>query len=75
MYEFNYLKPATVADAAKALAANADAKPLAGGQSLIAAMKLRLARPSDLVDLGGDDVAGLAEGVLQRLGLEKVEDG
>ena len=30
------------------------AKYLAGGQSLVPAMKLRLASPSDLVDLGGD---------------------
>jgi carbon-monoxide dehydrogenase medium subunit len=52
MYSFNYLKTRSVADAAAALAKNADAKLLAGGQSLIAAMKLRLAQPAALVDLG-----------------------
>ena len=39
------------------LAAKADGKALAGGQTLVAAMKLRLASPSDLIDLSG--VAGL----------------
>ena len=52
MYSFNYQKAKSVADAAAVLAKNGDAKPLAGGQSLIAAMKLRLAHPSDVVDLG-----------------------
>src|SRR6267154_4854702 len=52
MYSFNYQKVKTVADAAKMLAKDADAKLLAGGQSLIAAMKLRLAHPSEVIDLG-----------------------
>jgi carbon-monoxide dehydrogenase medium subunit len=51
MYQFDYHKAASVADAAARLAANSDAKLLAGGQTLIAAMKLRLASPSQLVDL------------------------
>jgi aerobic carbon-monoxide dehydrogenase medium subunit len=51
MYQFNYHKPASVADAAALLSRNPDAKPLAGGQTLVAAMKLRLAAPPDLVDL------------------------
>ena len=53
MYQFNYHKPASLADAAAALAKNPDAKALGGGQSLIASMKLRLSQPSDLVDLSG----------------------
>jgi carbon-monoxide dehydrogenase medium subunit len=57
MYSFNYQKTKSVADAAAALAKNKDAKLLAGGQSLIAAMKLRLSQPAQLVDLG--DVAEL----------------
>jgi carbon-monoxide dehydrogenase medium subunit len=57
MYSFNYQKTKSVADAAAALAKNSDAKLLAGGQSLIAAMKLRLAQPAQLIDLG--DVAEL----------------
>jgi len=52
MYSFNYQKAKSVDDAAKVIAKNADAKLLAGGQSLIAAMKLRLSKPSDLVDIG-----------------------
>jgi carbon-monoxide dehydrogenase medium subunit len=52
MYNFNYLRPSSLADAAKA-AAGADAKLLAGGQTLLPTMKQRLAQPSDLVDLGG----------------------
>jgi carbon-monoxide dehydrogenase medium subunit len=57
MYSFNYQKSKSVADAAAALGKNADAKLLAGGQSLLAAMKLRLAQPAQLIDLG--DVAEL----------------
>jgi carbon-monoxide dehydrogenase medium subunit len=53
MYNFNYLRPASVADAAKALSASADAKLVAGGQTLLPTMKQRLAQPSDLIDLGG----------------------
>jgi len=51
MYDFNYLRPASLADAAK-VAAGADAKILAGGQTLLPTMKQRLAQPSDLIDLG-----------------------
>ena len=53
MYAFKYQKAASVADAAAALAKGDNVKLLAGGQSLIAAMKLRLAGPSDLIDLSG----------------------
>ena len=53
MYEFNYHKASSVADAAARVAAASDAKLLAGGQTLIAALKLRLASPSDVVDLRG----------------------
>jgi carbon-monoxide dehydrogenase medium subunit len=51
MYTFEYHKPGSVADAAKALAGKPEAKLVAGGMTLLPAMKLRLARPSDLVDL------------------------
>jgi carbon-monoxide dehydrogenase medium subunit len=53
MYEFNYHKASSVADAAARLGAGDDTRLLAGGQTLIAAMKLRLAAPTDLIDLGG----------------------
>ena len=55
---FSYHRPATVADAVKLLADLGDeARPLAGGHSLVPMMKLRLATPAHLVDLHG--VAGL----------------
>ena len=51
MYEFKYHRPTTVRQAVNLLTKNAEAKILAGGHSLIPVMKLRLAKPSDLVDL------------------------
>ncbi len=53
--QFEYHRPSSVQAAAGLLAADPDAKLLAGGHSLIPAMKLRLASPSSLVDLGGVD--------------------
>lgn len=53
MHAFNYHKASSVADASAKLAASDDARLLAGGQTLIAAMKLRLSAPSDVIDLGG----------------------
>ncbi len=50
MYAFDLIRPASLAEASAALAKNG-AKALAGGQSLVAAMKLRLAQPGSLVDL------------------------
>ena len=52
MYAVEYQQPKTVADAA-ALLAKTGGKALAGGQSLVAAMKLRLAQPGTVVDLAG----------------------
>jgi carbon-monoxide dehydrogenase medium subunit len=58
MHAFKYHRPASV-DAAAALA-KGDAKLLAGGQTLVQTMKLRLASPSDIVDLGTiKDLAGI----------------
>ena len=50
MYAFEYKRPASVNDAKAAL--GSDARYLAGGQSLIQAMKLRLSQSETLVDLG-----------------------
>ncbi len=50
MYAFDYVKPASVADAVKALSAE-DAQPISGGQTLIPTLKQRLGQPSALVDL------------------------
>jgi carbon-monoxide dehydrogenase medium subunit len=53
---FTYHRPATVAEAASLLSTLGDeARPLAGGHSLIPMMKLRLATPEHLVDLQGID--------------------
>jgi carbon-monoxide dehydrogenase medium subunit len=52
MYNFDYHRPKSVADAVKLLG-QSDAKALAGGQTLIPTLKQRLAQPSALVDLGG----------------------
>src|SRR3954451_20198904 len=53
MYAFNCDKPTTLKDAAALLSDNPDATFLSGGHTLLPAMKLRLAGPSDLVDLNG----------------------
>lgn len=50
---FTYERASSLEHALAILARYPDAKPLAGGQSLIPAMNFRLAQPSMLVDLGG----------------------
>jgi len=57
MRTFDYYKPSSVPEAAALLAKNADAKPLAGGMSLLPTMKLRLAAPAALIDLSA--ISGL----------------
>lgn len=60
MHAFNYHRPSNVNDAAALAAKSADAKILAGGQSLVQAMKLRLAAPTDIIDIGTiKDLAGI----------------
>ena len=55
MYAFSYSNPKTAAEAA-----TASGQFLAGGQSLIPSMKLRLAQPGAIVDLNGvADLAGI----------------
>jgi len=51
MFTFNYHRPETLDLALDTLTANEEAKLLAGGQTLIATLKQRLASPSDLIDL------------------------
>jgi aerobic carbon-monoxide dehydrogenase medium subunit len=51
MYETHYHRAASVKEAVKLLASAEDAKPVSGGQTLIATMKQRLASPANLVDL------------------------
>lgn len=74
---FLYFRPANMGEALAVLAKHGgEAKPLAGGQSLIPAMNFRLARPAALVDLGRiaelaylraePDGGGLAIGAMTR---------
>ena len=59
MYAVEFVQPKSLADAASLLASTGG-RPLAGGQSLIAAMKLRLSQPGTLVDLSGiPDLSGI----------------
>jgi carbon-monoxide dehydrogenase medium subunit len=63
MYEFDYHKAASLAEAASFLGAHAEAKLVAGGMTLIPTLKLRLAKPSDLVDLGAiASLRGITDG-------------
>lgn len=63
---FDYYEPKTLSEALDLLAKFADtAKPLAGGQSLVPMMNMRLARPAHLIDLNG----------LRELDYLKVEPG
>lgn len=61
MYDFTYHRPATIGDAVAAFAASADARFLAGGQSLLPMMKHRLVQVADIIDLADiPDMAGIA---------------
>jgi carbon-monoxide dehydrogenase medium subunit len=50
--EFDYRRPSSVEEAVGLLAGDDDARPLAGGHSLLPMMKLRLAEPGTIVDIG-----------------------
>lgn len=59
MYQFTFERPASLADATRG-AAGGNTRVLAGGQTLLASMKLRLANPEKLVDLGAiAELAGI----------------
>ena len=59
---FRYARPATAAEAVALLASNhGEAKLLAGGQSLVPLLNMRLARPAVLVDLNGARELGRIE--------------
>ena len=53
MYDFTYHRPSSLDDAAVAIKGAGDGTFLAGGQTLLPILKLRLANPSDVVDLSG----------------------
>src|SRR6266705_6641373 len=60
---FDYQRPTSLAEAVRLLAAHADdAKILAGGHSLVPMMKLRLATPTLLIDIGRlSELSGIRE--------------
>lgn len=53
MYDFNYHRPAKLADAVKLIKSKKEGKLMSGGMTLIPTMKQRLASPSDIIDLSG----------------------
>ena len=60
MYDFHYHRPKTLADAVGLLKGKDEARPMSGGMTLIPTLKQRLAKPSDVVDLGGiKELAGI----------------
>jgi aerobic carbon-monoxide dehydrogenase medium subunit len=61
--KFDYVRPSSLADAVSALANGGDdAKVIAGGQSLLPLLRLRLAYPELLVDLGAlDELSGVID--------------
>src|SRR3954467_8342894 len=60
MHAFKYHRPASAKDAVSLYLKKTEGKFLAGGQSLVQAMKLRLSSPSDLIDLGTiKDLSGI----------------
>jgi carbon-monoxide dehydrogenase medium subunit len=58
MYNFDFHRPRSLDEAVKQLSGGSDAKLLAGGQTLLPALKLRLAAPKALIDLNA--VGGLS---------------
>ena len=61
--KFDYVRPLSLASAVEALAGGGeDGKVIAGGQSLLPLLRLRLAYPSLLVDVGDlDSLAGVSD--------------
>ncbi len=62
MENFNYHRPAKVADAVKLMKKAKDGKFLSGGHTLVPTMKQGLATPSDIVDLSGLGNVGVKVG-------------
>jgi len=52
MYAFEYVRPGSLDEAAKLLAEHEETKLIAGGQTFLPTLKMRLAQPETVVDLG-----------------------
>src|SRR3954462_7950176 len=62
MYEFEYSRAASLNDAASRLGSDEEARLVAGGMTLLPTLKLRLAKPSHLIDLAGlSELKGIRE--------------
>ncbi len=60
---FDYVRARSVDEACQLLASDDDARLIAGGQTLVPMMAMRLARPSKLIDIGRlDDINGISDG-------------
>ncbi len=61
MYEFDYSRPASIKDALDALKIE-EAKPIAGGMSIVPVMRHRLSHPAALIDLNRvPELKGISE--------------
>ena len=63
MYNFNYHQAKSVDEASKLATGTEEGKLMAGGMTLIPTLKQRLAKPSDVIDLGK-----IAETLARRVG-------
>ena len=59
MYDFNYHRPKSLADAQAALKGKCEARPMSGGMTLIPTLKQRLAKPGTVfIAVGAGHLAG-----------------
>ncbi|AZG11444.1 carbon monoxide dehydrogenase [Pigmentiphaga sp. H8] len=78
---FDYVRPADLASALDTLSAGADVRPMAGGQSLVPVLSMRLARPARVMDVSRlrELQAGGRQGDVLELGAAvthaRIEDG
>ena len=73
MYEFDYSSATSLDDAASLLGADEEAKLVAGGMTLLPTLKLRLAKPSELIDLAAiPSLKGITRG--RRRGRDRRDD-
>src|ERR1700752_2218460 len=60
LYDFAYHRPKSLSEAVAALKGKPEARPMSGGMTLVPTLKQRLAKPTDVIDLGGiKELAGI----------------
>ena len=67
--QFDYIRASTIDEAISLLGQHNDAKLLAGGHSLLPAMKMRLASPEILIDIGRIDAL---KGIREKSGMIRI---